>query len=88
MFRVKINMTCLSMVYEIEPSPVNFIHDMCDFNPILDGADIRSYFDLFPLEIFSGNSDDITAVISECFYRSILVQLIWLAIEPRRSANE
>lgn len=42
MFRVKINMTCLSTVYEMGPFPVNFIHDMCGFNPILDGADIRS----------------------------------------------
>ncbi len=81
--RVKINMTCLSTVYEMGPFPVNFIHDMCGFNPILDGADIRSYFDMFPLEIFSGSNKDITAAISECFYRSSLFQLIWLAIEPR-----
>ncbi|PBK79386.1 hypothetical protein ARMGADRAFT_137071 [Armillaria gallica] len=65
MFRVKINMTCLSTVYEIRPFPVNFIHNMCGFNPILDGADIRSYFDLFPLEIFSGSNKDITAVIND-----------------------
>ncbi len=76
-------MTCLSTVYEMGPFPVKFIHDMCGFNPILDGADIRSYFDMFPLEIFSGSNKDITAAISECFYRSILFQLIWLAIEPR-----
>ncbi|PBK80337.1 hypothetical protein ARMGADRAFT_80163 [Armillaria gallica] len=70
MFRIRIDMGCQSNGYNMwefnAGSPdICELSAMCGFDPALNGADICSYFDLFPLEIFDEahtNLDDLAAI--------------------------
>ncbi len=70
MFQVCINMSCEVDSYEMWrfDAGLPHIHElsaMCGFDPALDGADICSYFNLFPLEIFDKahtNLDNLAAI--------------------------
>lgn len=72
---VSIDMRCEVKNYEMGNFPLDLSHihelsTMCGFDPTLDGADICSYFNLSPLEIFDKahtNLDNL-AVIGELFY--------------------
>lgn len=75
MFQVSISMGCQVDLYEMWRYDAGFPHipelsAMCGFDPALDGADICSYFNLFPFEIFDEDNTNLDnlAAIGEWFY--------------------